>query len=55
MEINDRIGSFSALAYANLGLLYTFQEKYKAAEEVLGSALSKQEAMFGKMDKVSFR
>ncbi|KAF7509241.1 hypothetical protein GJ744_008301 [Endocarpon pusillum] len=55
MEINNRIGSFSALAYANLGLLYTFQEKYEAAEEVLGWALSKQEEMFGKMDKVSFR
>lgn len=55
IEINTRIGSFSALAYANLGLVYTFQGKYGAAEDVLGFALAKQEAMFGKMDSVSFR
>ena len=55
MEINTRIGSFSAVAYANLGLLYTFQEKFEAAEDILNFALSKQEAMFGKMDSVSFR
>ena len=55
MEINARIGSFSAVAYANLGLLYTFQEKFEAAEDILSFALSKQEAMFGKMDSVSFR
>ena len=55
MEINIRIGSFSAVAYANLGLLYTFQGKFEAAEDTLSFALSKQEAMFGKMDSVSFR
>ena len=55
IEINTRIGAFSALAYANLGLVYIFREEYEAAEKILSIALARQESMFGKMDSVSFR
>lgn len=55
IEINTRIEAFSALAYANLGLVYIFREEYEAAENILSIALARQESMFGKMDSVSFR
>lgn len=55
VDIKTHLGLFSALAYANLGLVHIFQGKYDAAEDILSFALSMQEKSFGKMDSVSFR
>lgn len=55
MAIKDHIGSFSALGFANLGLVYTFQGLHDFAEKALSTALWKQRSLFGEMDNVSFR